>query len=113
MLPLLVWDMQKITSWNNKKNIKHALPFWCVLIFSMPIFAYANPVLDHIVSGSASVQQTSNSTIVNQISTKAIINWQSFNIGSQETTHFAQPAGGVAFNGMSLKIVLYCLRMLS
>src|SRR3990167_4179426 len=27
-----------------------------------------------------------------------IINWQSFNIGAQESTHFQQPAGGMALN---------------
>lgn len=64
-------------------------------------YLYANPVVDNIASGSVSIQQTSTSTVVNQTSQKAIINWQSFNIGKNETTHFQQPAGGVVLNRIS------------
>ncbi|TAK72642.1 MAG: filamentous hemagglutinin N-terminal domain-containing protein, partial [Gammaproteobacteria bacterium] len=59
---------------------------------------YANPALDHVAAGDVSIQQASGSTVVNQNSQKAIINWQSFNIGQSESTHFQQPAGGVALN---------------
>ncbi len=47
------------------------------------------------------VQQNQNSTVVNQTSQQAIINWKSFNIGGNESTHFQQPAGGVALNRIS------------
>src|SRR5579863_738240 len=60
--------------------------------------AYANPVLDNVAAGQVSIQQTPNSTVINQTSQKAIMNWKSFNIGQQESTHFQQPAGGVALN---------------
>lgn len=60
--------------------------------------AYANPVLDQVVSGSATVTQSPNQTVINQTTDKAIIHWQSFNIGAGESTHFAQPAGGAALN---------------
>src|SRR3990167_8699996 len=63
--------------------------------------AYSNPVLDNIAAGNVSVQQTTNSTVVNQSSQKAILNWHSFNIGQPESTHFQQPAGGVALNRIS------------
>ena len=63
--------------------------------------ALANPVLQNVGGGNVSIQQTSNSTVVNQSSQRAIINWQSFNIGSQESTHFQQPAGGIALNRIS------------
>ncbi len=58
----------------------------------------ANPVLDHVASGNVSIQQAPNSTVINQGSAKAIINWQSFNINAAEKTHFQQPTGGVALN---------------
>ena len=58
----------------------------------------ANPVLDNVAAGLVNIQQTPNSTVVNQSSQQAIINWQSFNIGASETTYFQQPAGGVALN---------------
>lgn len=63
--------------------------------------ALANPVLGNVASGNATVQQTTNSTVVNQTSDKAILNWQSFNIGAQESTHFQQPTGGMALNRIS------------
>jgi filamentous hemagglutinin family protein len=59
---------------------------------------YANPVLDNVGAGNVTVQQTNNSTVVNQASQQAIINWQSFNIGQGESTHFQQPTGGIALN---------------
>ena len=58
----------------------------------------ANPVINNVAAGKVTINQTTNSTVVNQASHKAIINWNSFNIGSQELTHFQQPNGGVALN---------------
>lgn len=60
--------------------------------------SFANPVLDSVAHGNVSVTQTPNTTTVNQTSQQAIIRWQSFNIGQHESTHFQQPAGGVALN---------------
>jgi filamentous hemagglutinin family protein len=70
-------------------------------VFIYTTTLYANPVLDHIASGGASVQQTSTTTTINQTSQKAILNWNSFNIGTGETTNFQQPQGGVALNRIS------------
>jgi len=61
-------------------------------------FALANPVLNNISSGNISVQQNSNTTTVNQTSQRGIINWRTFNIHSNEATHFQQPKGGVTLN---------------
>ena len=65
-------------------------------LFSLGVFA--NPVLQNISAGNVSIQQTTNQTIINQTSQKSILNWQSFNIGAGETTHFQQPVGGVSLN---------------
>lgn len=51
----------------------------------------ANPVGGEVTAGSATITQTPGNTQINQTSDKAIINWNSFNIGAAEKTHFQQP----------------------
>src|SRR5579862_7333031 len=63
--------------------------------------ALANPVLSGVSDGSATVQQTENVTTINQTSSNAIINWQSFNISKGQQTNFVQPTNGVALNRIS------------
>jgi filamentous hemagglutinin family protein len=58
----------------------------------------ASPVLNNVGAGSATVLQTPNSTLINQTSSKAILNWDSFNIGPNQSAHFQQPNGGIALN---------------
>src|SRR5579862_6166651 len=58
----------------------------------------ANPVLNNVSSGNVSIQSSGNTLNVNQSSGQAIINWRSFNIKGNETTHFQQPTGGSALN---------------
>lgn len=62
--------------------------------------AHADPLGAQVVSGSASVQgQGTASVTVTQATDKAIINWNSFNIGSGEKTQFIQPtSSSVALN---------------
>ncbi len=80
----------------NEENLLKLLLGVVVCIFTT--CSVANPVVENIGAGNVTIQQTSNSTVVNQSSQQAIINWQSFNIGKTESTHFAQPNGGVALN---------------
>ena len=55
--------------------------------------ARANPRGGQTVAGSAAIQgQGTANVVVNQSSTSAIINWNSFNIGSGEITQFLQPS---------------------
>src|SRR5579883_358991 len=77
-------------------KIKKALVLSCTLLFIST--AYANPVLNNVAAGNVSVQQSPGNTQINQTSQQAILNWNSFNIGASEQTHFQQPAGGVALN---------------
>lgn len=84
--------------WSGEKLKQTIVLFVTILICTS---ASANPVVDHVSSGNVSIQQTPNSTVINQTSQKAIINWKSFNIGQSEATHFQQPAGGVALNRIS------------
>jgi filamentous hemagglutinin family protein len=64
------------------------------------VAALANPLGSQVVGGAANVQGQGTSTVtVTQSTDKAIINWQSFNIGSGETTTFMQPnASSITLN---------------
>ncbi|GAB4391956.1 MAG: hypothetical protein Tsb005_03910 [Gammaproteobacteria bacterium] len=53
---------------------------------------HANPQGGVVTSGQASITQSPGITTINQSSDQAIIEWQSFNIGSGERTHFQQPS---------------------
>jgi filamentous hemagglutinin family protein len=62
--------------------------------------ALANPQGGQVVGGAATIQgQGTPSVIVTQTTPRAIINWQTFNIGVGETTRFVQPnAASVMLN---------------
>jgi filamentous hemagglutinin family protein len=53
--------------------------------------AFAGPSGGSVVAGSASISQSGSTTNVNQSSNRAIINWQGFSIGANETVNFNQP----------------------
>ena len=55
--------------------------------------ALANPLNGSVVAGSAAISGEGTANVqVTQDTFKAIINWQSFNIGNGETTSFIQPS---------------------
>lgn len=60
--------------------------------------ALANPTGGQVTAGAATIQQKPNSTVINQTTPKAVIDWRTFNISQNESTHFQQPAGGIALN---------------
>ncbi len=63
-----------------------------MLTLVLPTTGHANPQNGHVAAGSATIVQTNPQTLtINQGSQKAIINWQSFSIGTGETTSFNQP----------------------
>jgi hypothetical protein len=74
----------------------------CVLLIittTMTCVAYSNPVLDNVAAGNVSVTQSPTTTVVNQTSQQAIINWNSFNIAAGEKTQFVQPnVSSIALN---------------
>ena len=53
---------------------------------SWPVLA--NPQGGTVVGGTATINQSPGSTIINQTSTHAIINWNDFSIGAGEVTDF-------------------------
>ena len=52
-----------------------------------------------MVAGAAAISQSANTTTINQSSQRAAINWQSFDVGAQQSVQFRQPdANAVALN---------------
>ncbi|MBV8802110.1 MAG: filamentous hemagglutinin N-terminal domain-containing protein, partial [Gammaproteobacteria bacterium] len=76
-----------------------ALVFLTTLLFVGSI--QANPMGGVVSNGSVQITQSGTQTTIQQNSQQAIINWQSFNIGAKESTHFQQPQGGIALNRIS------------
>ncbi len=57
----------------------------------------ANPTGGNVAAGSAAIAGQGSSTVtINQASNRAIINWQTFSIGSGELTKFIQPSSSSA-----------------
>ena len=57
------------------------------------------PVVEQVVAGAASISRSGLTMRVDQTSGKAILNWQTFNIGSGASVEFHQPdASSVALN---------------
>ena len=59
----------------------------------------ARPTSGIVVGGSAAISQSATNTQITQSSTRTAINWQSFNVGSQQSVTFNQPnSTAVALN---------------
>ena len=67
------------------------------LIYSPLLLAAPNQ--GQVVSGNASISQSGSTTVINQTSDKAVINWQGFSVGKNESVNFNQPgASAVILN---------------
>lgn len=53
---------------------------------------HANPMGETVQAGTVTIDRTTPNVTQIQASDKAIIGWQTFNIGAQETTQFIQPS---------------------
>lgn len=76
----------------------------CVLSYALIITpaALAIPTGGQVTGGQATISSPSPGSVrIDQGSDKAILEWNSFNIGSNESVHFQQPSGGVALNRIS------------
>jgi mucin-19 len=70
---------------------------------AQPIAANALPTGGQVVAGNVAISQTQNATSatmnINQTSQRAIVNWDSFNVGKNATVNFNQPnASAVILN---------------
>jgi filamentous hemagglutinin family protein len=66
-----------------------------MLVSFLPTAALALPTLPQVASGTANITTSGNNMTVTN-STNAIINWQSFSIGQNESTRFIQPSAASA-----------------
>src|ERR1700722_750637 len=83
--------------------ISTALQATTLLVLAFPAAAQpppnAQPTGGSVVAGSATITQNSSTTTINQASQRAAINWQSFNVGSQQGVTFNQPSSSaIALN---------------
>ena len=70
-----------------------------LLLIFICINAYALPIGGQLSSGNAVISNNSNSMIINQSTSNAVINWQSFSIGRNEAVQFVQPnSSSIALN---------------
>ena len=61
--------------------------------------AYANPIGGQVVGGQANISSVGNTLTVQQTTSRAIINWSSFDIAPGEITQFEQPSSSsIALN---------------
>ena len=64
----------------------------CALI--VPALGYTAPEGGVVAHGGASIAQSGSVTTVTQGTDRAVIDWQKFNLGTQESAHFLQPGVG-------------------
>ncbi|WP_211242860.1 two-partner secretion domain-containing protein [Sinimarinibacterium sp. CAU 1509] len=75
--------------------LRQRLPWWLSTAL-MPGLVMANPIGGDVVGGAATIDQQGNTTRIDQTSNSAILNWQSFSIGSDEYVYFNQPSASAA-----------------
>lgn len=62
-----------------------------------PGFALAGPTGGQVIAGQVSIgNPNALTTVVNQTSNTAVVNWQQFNVGGQELVQFVQPSASAA-----------------
>ncbi len=75
----------------------------------MSVAAKAQPTGGSVVAGQAQISAAGANTLINQTTSKAIINWQSFSVGQGSSVQFNQPnAGAITLNrvtGTSLSTI--------
>jgi filamentous hemagglutinin family protein len=75
--------------------VSTALQAVVVMVLTVPAGAQpppnAQPMGGVVVGGAVSINQNATSTNINQATQRGAINWQSFNVGSQQSVNFQQP----------------------
>lgn len=76
-----------------------ALTLCATPALATPPVPTALPTGGQVTAGQAAISQSGSAMTINQATDKAILNWQSFNIGSQAAVRFNQPStSAVALN---------------
>ncbi len=58
----------------------------------------ATPIGEQVIAGDVTVQRNDNQVTITQTSQSGIVHWQRFDVGANESVHFAQPLQGVTLN---------------
>jgi filamentous hemagglutinin family protein len=90
---------RKITVTYRLRAQRRLSQLMSVMLTCISPLALALPTGAELVAGQATINTTANSMVVNQATDKAILNWQTFNIGAGQSVQFVQPsASSVALN---------------
>jgi len=102
--------MRKSEPKQNNKSYRLAASLLVALWAVTPGWAHALPNGGDIVSGTGSIEQSSQDMVIQQDSQRLITNWQGFSIGSAESVTFKQPdSSAIALNrviGVDPSIIL-------
>lgn len=80
---------------NNPRSLFFKATFLSIACYFS--YAYASPTGAEVVAGGIDIQgQGTAQTVIHQSTTKAIINWQTFNIGENESVQFVTPGAHAA-----------------
>ncbi|MES2217305.1 MAG: filamentous hemagglutinin N-terminal domain-containing protein [Pseudomonadota bacterium] len=94
---MIIQKFSKRRAARHFPGFKHSLIFLASV--TMMNTALANPQGGVVTTGSATIANSGKSTVIQQNSQQAIIQWNSFNIQSGEKTQFVQPnSSAVALN---------------
>jgi len=78
---------------NTFKKVIKLSGYFFAGIFLFSSIVLANPEGGQVSAGSATISSPNSTTVqINQSSDKAVIDWRSYNIAPNETTHYQQPA---------------------
>jgi filamentous hemagglutinin family protein len=70
---------------------KIAFSTFVVYQFSSVVPAFASPTGGTVIGGEGSINQQGASTTINQTSNRLAVDWQTFNVGENESVQFIQP----------------------
>ncbi len=84
----------KIASRVAVSSFLRSVALACLMVSAASV--RANPADGSVASGAVTIVTSPGTVTVNQLTDKAIINWQSFSIGAGELTKFVQPSSASA-----------------
>ena len=71
---------------------------WLCLALSHSV--WAAPQGGQVTGGNGTVSASGNTTTISQASDRLSLNWQSFNLGKNETVNFVQPSASALADGL-------------
>jgi filamentous hemagglutinin family protein len=82
------------------RQVAWTAEIFAALVYALvPGFSYGLPVGGQVNAGQANISSTAMQTTIDQTSQRAVIDWDSFNVGSNETVQFVQPSSSaIALN---------------